>query len=104
MQTRDVRWTNYRDRTTLGDEVPNVITAVNLVPAGTHRGRAIVDELISCKRDFAEISDVVWDPGYSLCQPETTAFAARSGRHRADAAACHPSARDPALCRRSPAP
>jgi len=74
VQTRDVRWTNYCDRTTLGDEVPNVITTLNLVPAGSHRGRAIVDELISYKRNFAEISDVVWDPGYSLCQPETTSF------------------------------
>jgi len=74
VQTREVRWTNYRDRTALGDEVPNVVTTLNLVPAGSHRGRAIVDELISCKRDFAEISDVVWDPGYSLCQPETTSF------------------------------
>ncbi len=74
VQTREVRWTNYCDRTTLGEEVPNVITTLNLVPAGSHRGRAIVDELISCKRDFAEISDVVWDPGYSLCQPETTSF------------------------------
>ena len=74
MQTRDVRWTNYSDRTRLGDEVPNVITTLNLVPAGSHRARAIVDELISCKKSYTEITDVVWDPGYSLCQPETSSF------------------------------
>jgi hypothetical protein len=74
VQTRDVRWTNYIDRTTLSDEVPNVITALNLVPAGTHRGKAIVSELIKCSKSCHEIMDVVWDPGYSLCQPETTAF------------------------------
>ena len=40
VQARDVRWTNHIDRTTLGPEVPGVITTCNLVPAGTHRGRA----------------------------------------------------------------
>ena len=39
VQTRDVRWTNYVDKTTLGPEVPGVITTCNLVPAGSHRGR-----------------------------------------------------------------
>ena len=38
VQARDVRWTNHIDRTTLGPEVPGVITTCNLVPAGTHRG------------------------------------------------------------------
>ena len=38
VQTRDVRWTNGIDRTTLGPEVPTVITTCNLVPAGSHRG------------------------------------------------------------------
>jgi hypothetical protein len=37
VQTRDVRWTNYIDKTTLGPEVPGVITTCNLVAAGTHR-------------------------------------------------------------------
>jgi len=37
------------------------------VAAGTHRGRAIVDELL----DGDPIEDVVWDPGYSLCKPGT---------------------------------
>ena len=69
VQTRDVRWTNYIDKTTLGPEVPGVITTCNLVPAGSHRGVAIVDALISSKSDFHSIDDVVWDPGYSLCQP-----------------------------------
>ncbi len=74
VQTRDVRWTNHVDKTTLGPEVPNVITTCNLVPAGSHRGEAIVGELIASKPEVQEITDVVWDPGYSLCQPGTTAY------------------------------
>lgn len=71
VQARDVRWTNFIDRATLSDEVPGVITTVSLVPAGTHRGRAIVDDLISAKTAGERIDDVVWDPGYSLCKPGT---------------------------------
>jgi hypothetical protein len=74
VQTRDVRWTNYIDKTTLGPEVPGVITTCNLVAAGTHRGGAIVDALIASKKSVHDITDVVWDPGYSLCLPGTTAY------------------------------
>ena len=73
VQAREVRWTNHVDRTTLGPEVPGVITTCNLVPAGTHRGRSVVDALIDAKKEGHELTDVVWDPGYSLCQPGTTA-------------------------------
>jgi len=73
VQARELRWTNHIDRTTLGPEVPGVITTVNLVPAGTHRGRAVVDALIGAKGEGQQLSEVVWDPGYSLCQPGTTA-------------------------------
>lgn len=74
VQTRDVRWTNNIDKTTLGPEVPGVITTCNLVAAGTHRGAAIVDALIASKTEVHDITDVVWDPGYSLCQPGTTSY------------------------------
>jgi hypothetical protein len=75
VQTRDVRWTNYVDRTTLGPEVAGVITTCTLTPAGSHRGGAVVDALISAKRSGAhDVAEVVWDPGYSLCLPETTAY------------------------------
>jgi hypothetical protein len=74
VQTRDVRWTNHIDKTTLGPEVPTVITTCNLVSAGTHRGAAIVDALIAAKTDVHDITDVVWDPGYSLCKPGTTSY------------------------------
>jgi hypothetical protein len=47
VQTRDVRWTNGIDRTTLGPEVPTVITTCNLVPAGSHRADSIVSDLIA---------------------------------------------------------
>ncbi len=50
------------------------MTTVSLVPAGTHRGRAVVDELIAAKDAGHEFDDVVWDPGYSLCKAESTAF------------------------------
>ncbi len=73
VQAREVRWTNYHDRTTLDPEVPGVITTFNLVPAGSHRARAIVANLIEAKRSGHEIDDVVWDPGYSLCKAESSA-------------------------------
>src|SRR5580700_9027149 len=34
----------------------------------------LVDALIASKPHVQEITDVVWDPGYSLCQPTTTTF------------------------------
>jgi hypothetical protein len=71
VQARDVKWTNGVDKITLSDEVPGVITGFSLVPAGTHRGKAIVDDLIAAKQAGEPIDDVVWDPGYSLCRPGT---------------------------------
>ena len=72
VQARDVKWTNYIDKVSMSDEVPGVVTCFSLNPAGTHRGRAIVDGLVAAKQAGASIDDVVWDPGYSLCQPGTT--------------------------------
>jgi hypothetical protein len=63
VQTRDVRWTNHIDKTTLGPEVPGVITTCNLVAAGTHRGAAIVDALIASKTDVHDITDGCGTPG-----------------------------------------
>lgn len=71
VQARDVRWTNSVDRTVLSDEVPGVVTCFSLVPAGTHRGKAVVDDLIAAKVAGEPLEDVVWDPGYSLCKPGT---------------------------------
>jgi hypothetical protein len=71
VQARDVKWTNGIDKTSLSDEVPGVVTCFSLVPAGTHRGKAIVDDLIDAKAAGEPIDDVVWDPGYSLCKPGT---------------------------------
>ena len=73
-QARDVRWTNYVDKVTLSDEAPGVITCFSLDPAGTHRGRAIVDDLVAAKQKGHSLEDVVWDPGYSLCTPDTTQY------------------------------
>jgi hypothetical protein len=74
VQARDVRWTNHIDRTTLKPEVPGVVTTCNFVPAGTHRGKAVVDGLIASNVSSTPLRDVVWDPGYSLCQPAFTVF------------------------------
>ena len=69
VQARDVCWSNGIDKARLSDEVPGVITCFSLVSAGTHRGRAIVDDLLRAKGAGEPIDDVVWDPGYSLCKP-----------------------------------
>ena len=74
VQIRDVTWTNYIDRTRLTDEVAGVITTCSLVPAGTHRAKAVVDRLLESSEQVQPVKDVVWDPGYSLCQPETTTY------------------------------
>lgn len=42
--------------------------------AGSHRAKAIVEELIESKTQVHDITDVVWDPGYSRCQPATTTY------------------------------
>ncbi|HEX6395665.1 MAG TPA: hypothetical protein VFZ97_19705 [Acidimicrobiales bacterium] len=71
VQARYTKWTNGIDKVSLSDEVPGVVTCFSLVPAGTHRGKAIVDDLIAAKAAGEPIDDVVWDPGYSLCKPGT---------------------------------
>ena len=38
---------------------------------GTHRGKAIVADLIAANEAGEPLEDVVWDPGYSLCTPGT---------------------------------
>ena len=74
VQVRDVRWTDYIERTRLGPEVPNLITTVVLTPAGAHRAKSVVAPLIAAKQAGHGITDVVCDPGYSLCPPETTTY------------------------------
>ena len=74
VQARDVRWTNFTDETILEPEVPNVITTAVLVPAGSHRVKSVVGPLIADKISGHDIDEVIWDPGYSLCKPETTTF------------------------------
>src|SRR5580700_12158217 len=34
----------------------------------------LVDALIASKPHVQDLTDVVWDPGYSLCQPGTTVY------------------------------
>jgi hypothetical protein len=83
VQARDVKWTNGVDKTSLSAEVPGVVTSFSLNPAGTHRGKAIVDDLIQAKGAGEPIEDVVWDPGYSLWKPGTVHHKlARAGIHQ----------------------
>jgi hypothetical protein len=96
VQARDVRWTNGMDRTTLGPEVAGLVTTFTLAPAGTHRTRAIVPALLDAHQGGERIGDVVWDPGYSLCRPETGVFAlARAGIHTTFQAVTHQRGRRP---------
>ncbi|HEX6395650.1 MAG TPA: hypothetical protein VFZ97_19630 [Acidimicrobiales bacterium] len=54
-----MKWSKGGDKTNLSDEVPGVVTCFSLVPAGTHRGKAIVDDLIAAKEAREPIGDVV---------------------------------------------
>jgi hypothetical protein len=96
VQARDVRWSNGIDKTKLFDEVPGVITCFSLVPAGTHRGDAIVDDLVRAKGSGEPIDDVVWDPGYSLCKPGTVHHRlAQAGIHQTFQPVTHQRGRRP---------
>jgi hypothetical protein len=82
VQTRHVRWTNHIDKTTFGPEVAGVITTFSMVPAGSHRAASVVPNLLRAKETGQRVDDVVWDPGYSLCRPETGYWPlARAGVH-----------------------
>ncbi len=74
VQVRDVRWTNYVDKTTLSDKVPHLIRSAVLVPAGTHRTKTMTPILIAAKARGEKLRDVLWDPGYSECRPETWSY------------------------------
>lgn len=83
VQTRDMVWSDGIEKVTLGPEVPPVIAALSLVPAGTHRGTAIVPTLVAAKEAGLDIEDVVWDRGYSQSRPERTSHPLnRAGIHQ----------------------
>ena len=54
-----------------------MITILSLVPAGTHRGDAIVPLLIDMKDRGHDLDEVVWDRGYSQLRPQHTAYPLR---------------------------
>ena len=66
-----MKWTNGIDKFPCPTRCPGIITCFSLVPAGSHRGKAILEDLIAAKQAGEPIDDVVWDPGYSLCKPGT---------------------------------
>jgi hypothetical protein len=77
VQTRDLRWTDGIEDARVGDEVPPVIRMLSLVPAGTHRGDAIVPLVVDMKERGIDVNEVVWDRGYSQLRPEHTAHPLR---------------------------
>jgi hypothetical protein len=83
VQTRDVTWSDGVERVSLGQDVAPVVTNLALAPAGSHRARAVVPALVAAKEGGQAIEDVVWDPGYSLCRPETAGHPLhRAGIHQ----------------------
>ena len=97
VQARDVKWTNNIDRTTLGPEVPGVITTCNLVPAGSHRGRAVVENLISAKRNGQTLRRRGVGSGLLAVQGGDHGPPPSPGGHRADLPGGHPPAGDQTL-------
>jgi len=55
--------------TSLGRPVPQVVVTSSLVPAGTHRAKAVVDGIIEAHQSNL-CSEVLVDGGYSLSKPE----------------------------------
>jgi len=82
VQTRDVVSHNAIDEIRLGPDVPPVVKAFSLAPAGSHRAKAFVPTLIAAKERGHVIEDVVVDRGYSYLRAETLAHPLnRAGMH-----------------------
>ncbi len=60
-----IRSTDGVRKIKFGKDVPPVITTYALTPAGSHRGHAVVERLISANH-AGHCKDVIADPGYSL--------------------------------------
>jgi hypothetical protein len=69
-QTRDITSRNLVDDAQLGPEVPNLIMAIAVSPAGSHRTKAVLPELMRLKKERQELREIVWDRGYSMLKPE----------------------------------
>ncbi|HVM20604.1 MAG TPA: hypothetical protein VM307_11650, partial [Egibacteraceae bacterium] len=68
---RSLVWTNFIDEVRFGPQVPGFITVLALTPAGSHRGDAVRDLLLNARVHGQRVTEVVCDPGYSLCRKET---------------------------------
>lgn len=69
--TRELTSTNHIDQAVLGEDQPAFITTAQLSPAGSHRGDALRQPLLDAAHEGLPIDEVLMDPGYSLCRPET---------------------------------
>lgn len=82
-QVPDLRWTNGTDKASLGPRAAPYIVDFAVVPAGSHRAKAIVDQVIADLAPFAAAKDhpnptVLWDPGMSLLKAGDTHLALRA--------------------------
>lgn len=69
VQVPQVKWTDGIHRVTIGDEVPNLITGMNLTPGGRHRGQAAVRILELAHQHGEHIDEIIVDGGYSRSKP-----------------------------------
>jgi hypothetical protein len=59
LNTDGVNWVKF------GPDVPKVVVTASLVPAGTHRAKAVLQPILDAQR-VGLCHDIVADPGYSL--------------------------------------
>lgn len=79
-QTKDLVWSDGIEGVKFGPDVPPVITTARLVPAGSPRDGVIVEALVAAKGAGEDITEVIWDRGYSQLTAEaTTHVLARCG-------------------------
>lgn len=72
-QVPDIRWTNGVDRITFGDAVPQVVEAIAVAPAGSHRNRAVVPVILRL-HDSRALEEVIGDRGYSFLDARSGYF------------------------------
>lgn len=70
VQARDAQHVGGKKRVRIGPRVPGLVRGIDVVPAGTHRGRTATSLVIDANRRGANITDVIVDGGYSLSRAE----------------------------------
>lgn len=70
VQARDFSWQGDTRRIHEGPEIPKFIRAANLVPAGSHRGEAVMPTIMA---NADKIDAIIWDRAYSVLPHENYA-------------------------------